>query len=55
MGSNKTIFLMHNLDDIFISAEDVVYLEKVFGRRAMFALTVATWVICGTRKTRNTY
>ena len=25
---------MHNLDDILVSAEDVAYLEKVFGKRA---------------------
>jgi len=32
---NPAIFLMHNLDDILISPEDIVYLEKIFGDRAI--------------------
>jgi hypothetical protein len=32
---NRAVFLMHNLDDILVSAEDIAYLEKVFGERAM--------------------
>lgn len=35
LENNRTVFLMHNLDDILVSAEDVAYLEKVFGDRAM--------------------
>lgn len=31
---NQSVFLMHNLDDILVSAEDIAYLEKVFGERA---------------------
>jgi len=35
LENNRSVFLMHNLDDILVSAEDVVYLEGVFGDRAM--------------------
>lgn len=35
LENKQTVFLMHNLDDILVSAEDIVYLEKVFGERAM--------------------
>jgi hypothetical protein len=35
LENNRSVFLMHNLDDILVSAEDVAYLEKVFGKRAM--------------------
>ncbi|MGZ8173324.1 MULTISPECIES: alpha/beta hydrolase [Methylobacter] len=34
LENNRSVFLMHNLDDILVSAEDVAYLEKVFGKRA---------------------
>ncbi len=33
--NNPAVFLMHNLDDVLISQEDVKYLEKIFGDRAM--------------------
>ncbi|MGZ5052560.1 MAG: alpha/beta hydrolase [Methylobacter sp.] len=32
---NPSVSLMHNLDDVLIPAEDVAFLEKIFGRRAM--------------------
>lgn len=35
LENKQTVFLMHNLDDILVSAEDVAYLEKVFGERAV--------------------
>lgn len=35
LENNQSVFLMHNLDDILVSEEDVTYLEKVFGKRAM--------------------
>lgn len=35
LENNRSVFLMHNLDDILVSAEDVAYLEKIFGARAM--------------------
>ncbi len=35
LENNQTVFLMHNLDDVLISTEDIAYLEKVFGERAM--------------------
>ncbi|HEY8094621.1 MAG TPA: alpha/beta hydrolase, partial [Methylobacter sp.] len=35
LENNQTVFLMHNLDDILVSAEDIAYLEKIFGDRAM--------------------
>lgn len=31
---NSSVFLMHNLDDVLISEQDIAYLEKIFGRRA---------------------
>jgi len=34
LENNRSVFLMHNLDDILVSAEDVAYLEQVFGKRA---------------------
>ncbi len=35
LEKNQSVFLMHNLDDILIPAEDIAYLESIFGRRAM--------------------
>ncbi|MDD5411276.1 MAG: alpha/beta hydrolase [Methylobacter sp.] len=35
LENNRSVFLMHNLDDILVSPEDIAYLEKVFGDRAM--------------------
>lgn len=35
LENNQRVFLMHNLDDILVSVEDVSYLEKIFGKRAM--------------------
>jgi pimeloyl-ACP methyl ester carboxylesterase len=34
LENNPTVFLMHNLDDILVSAEEIAYLEKIFGKRA---------------------
>jgi pimeloyl-ACP methyl ester carboxylesterase len=34
LENNQAIFLMHNLDDILVSADGMAYLEKVFGKRA---------------------
>lgn len=33
-GEHRSVFLIHNLDDILVSAEDVAYLEKVFDKCA---------------------
>jgi pimeloyl-ACP methyl ester carboxylesterase len=35
LENKPNVFLMHNLDDILISAEDIAYLEKLFGERAI--------------------
>ncbi|MDD5267205.1 MAG: alpha/beta hydrolase [Methylococcales bacterium] len=35
LKNNPAVFLMHNLDDILVSAQDIAYLEKVFGERAV--------------------
>lgn len=35
LENNRSVFLMHNLDDILVSPEDIAYLEEVFGDRAM--------------------
>ena len=35
LKNNPAVFLMHNLDDILVSAEDIAYLEKVFSNRAV--------------------
>lgn len=34
LENNKNIFLMHNLDDFLVSAEDFAFLEQVLGDRA---------------------
>jgi pimeloyl-ACP methyl ester carboxylesterase len=34
LENNPTVFLMHNLDDILVSDEEITYLEKIFGNRA---------------------
>jgi hypothetical protein len=36
LENNQQIFLMHNLDDLLVSGEDIAYLKKVFGDRAKF-------------------
>jgi pimeloyl-ACP methyl ester carboxylesterase len=35
LQDNQRVFLMHNLDDVLVSVEDIAYLEKVFGDRAI--------------------
>jgi pimeloyl-ACP methyl ester carboxylesterase len=35
LENNHSVFLMHNLDDVLISREDIAYLEKIFGDRAI--------------------
>lgn len=35
LANKQNIFLMHTLDDILVSAEDIAYLEKIFGKHAM--------------------
>ncbi|MDD5462259.1 MAG: alpha/beta hydrolase [Methylococcales bacterium] len=35
LENNQSVFLMHNLDDVLISREDIAYLEKIFGDRAI--------------------
>jgi len=36
LENNQQIFLMHNLDDLLVSGEDIAFLKKVFGDRAKF-------------------
>ncbi len=34
LENKQTVLLMHNLDDILVSEEEIAYLEKIFGDRA---------------------
>jgi hypothetical protein len=36
LRTNKSVFIMHNLDDFLVSPSDIAFLRSVFGERATF-------------------